>query len=126
MTRDMPVVKEIDRHIDTYTDGEIADVLNECGVRTVVTTPWTAARVAGCARFIISPIGTHACSPTDFSPRKMWPLAMASCCRPFIFEAGVVCFALTPLTIEATTSMKFRRKTCLRSMLINVSSTSNP
>ena len=57
---------------------------------------------------------------------EMWPLAMASCCRPFIFEAGVVCFALTPLTIEATTSMKFRRKTCLRSMLINVSSTSNP
>jgi hypothetical protein len=31
--------------IDTYTDGEIADVLNERGVRTVVTTPWTAARV---------------------------------------------------------------------------------
>ncbi len=31
--------------IDTYTDGEIADVLNERGVRTVVTTPWTAARI---------------------------------------------------------------------------------
>ena len=30
---------------DTYTDGEIADVLNERGVRTVVTTPWTAARI---------------------------------------------------------------------------------
>jgi hypothetical protein len=42
---DAEVVKEIDRLIDTYTDGEIADVLNERGVRTVVTTPWTAARI---------------------------------------------------------------------------------
>ena len=44
-TTDAEVVKEIDRLIDTYTDGEIADVLNERGVRTVVSTPWTAARV---------------------------------------------------------------------------------
>ncbi|MDR6485505.1 recombinase family protein [Paraburkholderia terricola] len=44
-TTDAEVVKEIDQLIDTYTDGEIADVLNERGVRTVVTTPWTAARV---------------------------------------------------------------------------------
>ncbi|HMJ63387.1 MAG TPA: hypothetical protein VK493_16575, partial [Bryobacteraceae bacterium] len=44
-TTDSEVVKEIDRLIDTYTDGEIADVLNERGVRTVVTTPWTAARI---------------------------------------------------------------------------------
>jgi hypothetical protein len=44
-TTDAEVVKEIDRLIDTYTDGEIADVLNERGVRTVVTTPWTAARI---------------------------------------------------------------------------------
>ena len=44
-TTDAEVVKEIDRLIDTYTDGEIADVLNERGMRTVVTTPWTAARV---------------------------------------------------------------------------------
>jgi transposase-like protein len=36
---------DIDRLIDTYTDGEIADLLNERGVRTVVITPWTAARV---------------------------------------------------------------------------------
>jgi hypothetical protein len=44
-TTDAEVVKEIDRLIDTYTDREIADVLNERGVRTVVTTPWTAARI---------------------------------------------------------------------------------
>jgi hypothetical protein len=44
-TTDAEVVKEIDRLIDTYTDGEIADLLNERGVRTVVTTPWTAARI---------------------------------------------------------------------------------
>jgi hypothetical protein len=44
-TTDAEVVKEIDKLIDTYTDGEIADVLNERGVRTVVTTPWTAARI---------------------------------------------------------------------------------
>jgi hypothetical protein len=44
-TTDAEVVKEIDRLIDTYTDGEIADVLNERGVRTVVPTPWTGRRV---------------------------------------------------------------------------------
>jgi hypothetical protein len=44
-TTDAEVVKEIDRLIDTYTDGEIADLLNERGVRTVVSTPWTAARI---------------------------------------------------------------------------------
>jgi hypothetical protein len=44
-TTDADVVREIDQLIDTYTDGEIADVLNERGVRTVVTTPWTAARI---------------------------------------------------------------------------------
>jgi len=44
-TTDAEVVEEIDRLIDTYTDGEIADVLNERGVRTVVSTPWTAARI---------------------------------------------------------------------------------
>ena len=44
-TTDADVVREIDRLIDTYTDGEIADVLNERGVRTVVATPWTGARI---------------------------------------------------------------------------------
>lgn len=44
-TTDAAVVEEIDRLIDTYTDKEIADLLNERGVRTVVTTPWTAARI---------------------------------------------------------------------------------
>lgn len=44
-TTDAAVVEEIDRLIDTYTDNEIADLLNERGVRTVVTTPWTAARI---------------------------------------------------------------------------------
>ena len=36
---------EIDRLVDTYTDAEIADLFNERGVRTVVSTPWTAARI---------------------------------------------------------------------------------
>jgi DNA invertase Pin-like site-specific DNA recombinase len=44
-TTDATVVQEIDTLLDTYTDGEIADLLNERGVRTVVTTPWTRARV---------------------------------------------------------------------------------
>jgi DNA invertase Pin-like site-specific DNA recombinase len=44
-TTDAAVVEEIDTLIDTYTDKEIADLLNERGVRTVVTTPWTAARI---------------------------------------------------------------------------------
>lgn len=44
-TTDAEVIEEIDRLIDTYTDGEIADVFNERGVRTVVSTPWTGARI---------------------------------------------------------------------------------
>jgi DNA invertase Pin-like site-specific DNA recombinase len=44
-TTDAAVVEELDRLIDTYTDKEIAELLNERGVRTVVTTPWTAARI---------------------------------------------------------------------------------
>jgi len=44
-TTDAAVVEEIDHLIDTYTDKEIAGLLNERGVRTVVTTPWTAARI---------------------------------------------------------------------------------
>ena len=44
-TTDAAVVREIDTLLDTYTDGEIADLLNERGVRTVVATPWTPARV---------------------------------------------------------------------------------
>ena len=38
-TTDAVVVQEIDRLVDTYTDKEIADLLNERGVRSVVTTP---------------------------------------------------------------------------------------
>ena len=44
-TTDAAVVQEIDKLVDTYTDKEIADLLNERGVRSVVTTPWTAARI---------------------------------------------------------------------------------
>ncbi len=44
-TTDADVVREIDRLLDTYTDAEIADVLNERGVRTVVPTPWTGLRI---------------------------------------------------------------------------------
>lgn len=45
-TTDAAVVKEIDRLIDTYTDQEIADLFNERGVRTVVSTPWTGTRIS--------------------------------------------------------------------------------
>jgi DNA invertase Pin-like site-specific DNA recombinase len=45
-TTDAAVVKEIDRLIDIYTDKEIADLLNERGVRTVVPTPWTGMRIS--------------------------------------------------------------------------------
>jgi len=45
-TTDAAVVKEIDRLIDIYTDKEIADLLNERGVRTVVPTPWTGTRIS--------------------------------------------------------------------------------
>jgi len=44
-TTDAAVVEEIDHLIDICTDKEIAALLNERGVRTVVTTPWTAARI---------------------------------------------------------------------------------
>lgn len=44
-TTDAAVVREIDELLDTYTDAEIADVLNERGVRTVVNTPWTRPRI---------------------------------------------------------------------------------
>lgn len=44
-TTDAAVVREIDQLLDTYTDGEIAEVLNERGVRTVVNTPWTPTRI---------------------------------------------------------------------------------
>jgi DNA invertase Pin-like site-specific DNA recombinase len=49
-TTDAAVVHEIDQLLDTYTDGEIADLLNERGVRTVVTTPWTPVRVGSLRR----------------------------------------------------------------------------
>jgi DNA invertase Pin-like site-specific DNA recombinase len=45
-TTDAAVVEEIDRLIDIYTDKEIADLLNERGVRTVVPTPWTGTRIS--------------------------------------------------------------------------------
>ena len=44
-TTDAEVIEELDKLIDTYTDREIADILNERGVRTVVSSPWTPARI---------------------------------------------------------------------------------
>lgn len=46
-TSDAETVTEIGWLIATYTDGAIADVLNEHGVRTIVATPWTATHVRG-------------------------------------------------------------------------------
>lgn len=44
-TTDAAIVQEIDGLIDTYTDGEIADVLNERGVRTQTMRAFTRASV---------------------------------------------------------------------------------
>lgn len=40
-TTDARVVREIDALLDTYTEAEIADLLNERGVRTATTSPFT-------------------------------------------------------------------------------------
>lgn len=44
-TTDAAVVREIDRLIDTYTDSEIADYLNERGIRTLTPSPFTRGRI---------------------------------------------------------------------------------
>ena len=118
-TTDAEVVKEIDRLIDTYTDGEIADVLNERGVRTVVTTPWTAARIGRLRTIYRLTDRRTRLLAQGLLTRKMWPPATASCCPPCTYGADVVCFAHTLLMIAATISTKSLRKTCQRSMLIS-------
>jgi hypothetical protein len=44
-TTDAAVVREIDALLDTYTEAEIADLLNERGVRTATLCPFTRHRV---------------------------------------------------------------------------------
>ena len=44
-TTDAAVVREIDELLDTYTEAEIADLLNERGVRTPTMCPFTRQRV---------------------------------------------------------------------------------
>ena len=44
-TTDAAVVREIDALLDTYTDAEIADLLNERGVRTATMQPFTRITV---------------------------------------------------------------------------------
>ena len=44
-TTDAAIVKEIDTLLDTYTDAEIADLLNERGVRTATMQPFTRITV---------------------------------------------------------------------------------
>lgn len=44
-TTDAAIVKEIDALLDTYTDAEIADLLNERGVRTATLQPFTRITV---------------------------------------------------------------------------------
>ncbi len=74
-TTDAEVVKEIDRLIDTYMDGEIAGALNECGVRTVVTAPWAAARIGrlhsiyGLTDRRIRPLSQGLLTPEDVAAR---------------------------------------------------------
>jgi DNA invertase Pin-like site-specific DNA recombinase len=44
-TTDAAIVREIDQLLDTYTEAEIADLLNERGVRTATLCPFTRNRV---------------------------------------------------------------------------------
>jgi hypothetical protein len=44
-TTDAAIVREIDELLDTYTESEIADLLNERGVRTATMCPFTRHRV---------------------------------------------------------------------------------
>jgi DNA invertase Pin-like site-specific DNA recombinase len=44
-TTDAAIVREIDELLDTYTDAEIADLLNERGVRTATMRPFTRVGV---------------------------------------------------------------------------------
>jgi hypothetical protein len=44
-TTDAAIVREIDGLLDTYTDAEIADLLNERGVRTATMRPFTRVGV---------------------------------------------------------------------------------
>jgi hypothetical protein len=44
-TTDAVIVREIDELLDTYTDAEIADLLNERGVRTATMRPFTRVSV---------------------------------------------------------------------------------
>jgi DNA invertase Pin-like site-specific DNA recombinase len=44
-TTDAAIVREIDELLDTYTDAEIADLLNERGVRTATMRPFTRVSV---------------------------------------------------------------------------------
>ena len=44
-TTDAAIVREIDELLDTYTEAEIADTLNERGVRTATRCPFTRHRV---------------------------------------------------------------------------------
>jgi DNA invertase Pin-like site-specific DNA recombinase len=44
-TTDAAIVREIDELLDTYTEAEIADLLNERGVRTATMCPFTRHRV---------------------------------------------------------------------------------
>ena len=77
-TTDADVVSEIDRLLDTYTDAEIADVLNERGVRTVVPRRGRACASAACATPTGSRIGARACWPTGCSRQVTWRRAMVS------------------------------------------------
>ena len=119
-TIDAEVVKEIDWLIDTYTDGEIADVLNERGVRTVVTTPWTAVCIGRLRTIYRLTDRRTRLLAQGLLPPQGWQPAMASCCQPCTSGAGAVCFAHIPSTTAATISKKSRRKTCPRSMLTKV------
>jgi hypothetical protein len=119
-TTDAEVVKEIDRLIETYTDGEIADVLNERGVRTVVTTPWTGGRISRLraiygltdrrARLLAQGLLT----PQDVAVRYGVVLSTVHLWR----RRGLL--RAHPLTIEAIICTKFPRRICLRNTLTSV------
>ncbi len=91
-------------HRHLYLDGEIADVLNERGVRTVVTTPWTAARISRLRTiYRLTHDRRTRLLAQGFHRRKMWPPAgMAPCATSTdrTYGAAAVCFVHTLLVIE--------------------------
>ncbi len=116
-TTDAEVVKEIDRLIDTYTDGEIADVLNERGVRTVVTTPWTGARIGRLRTILSSHRSAYAAAGTGASdPARCGRALDGTVCTVHMWRRRM--FRAHPINDKGD-FYENPQKTCRRSLLIS-------